>query len=136
MSDLQEVIQAFVDGEPVDPVELDRALADPEGRAHLIDVVVLRKLVKRSSATVPPVVVDAAPPARRALRWLAAAAAVVIVASVGGYLIGQHASARLASDGTSASGPPSVDAPAVPPPAPTVVIRFQPGVDWTERGGH
>ena len=25
---------------------------------------------------------------------------------------------------------------AAPAPAPTVVIRFQPGVDWTESGGH
>jgi len=147
MSDIHDVIQAFVDGEPVDPVELEQALADPDGRAHLIDIVVLRKLVKRSpvaaSMAVGPVAgaIAGAPPRRNA-RWLAAAAVVVGMASVGGYFVGERAtiSREVAPIVPAALAPNAIDAQdaagTVPPPAPTVVIRFQPGVDWTERGGH
>ena len=148
--DIQDVIQAFADGEPVDPVELEQALADPEGRAHLIDIVVLRKLVRRSHVAAP-VPADG----RRAdlqvrlpyLRAVAAAAVIAIGASVGGYFIGERATTLRApvpqaptgtSETARSGGPegPPYDPAGAPAPAPTVVIRFRPGVDWTESGGH
>jgi hypothetical protein len=135
MSDIFDVIQAFADGEPVDPVELERALADADGRAHLIDIVVLRKLVKRSSVAVPVTAAEPVPAPRRSVRWLAAAAVVVTIASVGGYFIGERSSTSREPAGTVAADGAPADAPA-PPPAPTLIITFQPGVDWTERGGH
>jgi hypothetical protein len=143
--DIQDVIQAFVDGEPVDPVELERALADPDGRAYLIDLVVLRKLVKRSPiaasmAAAPVAGASVARAPRRTAGWLAAAA-VVVAATAAGYFVGERSSDPREPAPHNATAPPatgdaaSVD-PAAPPPTPTVVIRFQPGVDWTERGGH
>ena len=154
--DIQDVIQAFADGEPVDPVELEQALADPEGRAHLIDIVVLRKLVRRSHVTgrradlqVRQPCAGPAGPAYvpRRLRAVAAAAVVAVVASAGGYFFGEHittlrtpaAIVTPVQSTTSEPAPPdaaSSDAAATPAPAPTVVIRFRPGVDWTESGGH
>jgi hypothetical protein len=135
MSDIYDVIQAFADGEPVEPAELDAALADPEGRAHLIDIVVLRKLVKASTTVVS--MPAGARTVRHPLRWLAAAAAVVLAASVGSYLIGARSTSSPVQNTSTAATEPRQEAivPAVPAPAPTVVIRFQPGVDWTERGG-
>jgi len=136
ISDIHDVIQAFADGEPVDPTALDAALAEADGRAHLIDIVVLRKLVKRSSIALPTVVTparDATP--RRPVRWLAAAAILVTIASVGGYLIGERSSTRRPAVAAGPAAAQATDA-AVPPPAPTVVITFKPGVDWTERGGN
>ena len=149
MSDLYDAIQAFVDGEPVDPAALERALADPGGRAHLIDILVLRSLVKRaddagrhvraSGDTTPGVV------RRRPSRWIAAAAAAVLVAtlaSVGGYVVGERTSSvrPVSARGAQDATPAASDAIAAPAPsaapAPTVVITFKPGVDWTERGGH
>ena len=142
MSDIYDVVQAFADGEAVDPVELEAALAHPDGRAHLIDIVTLRKLVKGTTAVAS--MPAGARTLRHPLRWIAAAAMVVISASVGGYFVGERAS----SDVTSVAIPPvAVTDPgnqgnqnpvpaAVPPPAPTTVYRFQPGVDWTERGGY
>src|SRR6476620_11793529 len=92
--DIQDVIQAFADGEPVDPVELEQALADPEGRAHLIDIVVLRKPVRRSHVAAPvPLAhadVSSGVTSRHTLRAVAAAAVVALVASAGGYFFGEH----------------------------------------------
>jgi hypothetical protein len=115
-SEIHDVIQAFIDGEPVDPTALDAALAEPDGRAHLIDIVVLRKLVKRSSIALPTVVTPA-PEAtsRRPARWLAAAAILVTIASVGGYLIGERSSTRRPVAAASPAGAQATDA-APPPP--------------------
>jgi len=130
--DIDDVIEAFADGEPVDPAALDRALADPGGRAHLIDVIVLRKLVKRSSASVVT-----AGATRRPLRLVAAAALIVLVAGTAGYLAGVRSPAPRPAVAKTPAETALADAPPpAPPPAPTVVIRFKPGVDWTERGGH
>ena len=159
--DIHDVIQAFVDGEPVDPVELEQALADPEGRAHLIDLVVLRKLVRRSHVAAslapghradrqPKLHAKAEGPAHvhGRLRAVAAAAIIAIGASVGGYFAGERATTlRMAvtapamtsgSETARTGGPegPPYEQASAPVPAPTVVIRFQPGVDWTEIGGH
>jgi hypothetical protein len=122
--DVQDVIQTFADGETVDPEALDRALADPEGRRHLIDILVLRGFMHTDAA------IPSAPVVRRPLRWLSIAAAIALVATLGGYLAGERtATNRLAA-------PPAV-VPAAPidAPEPTQVITFKPGVDWNEHKG-
>lgn len=45
MNEIHDVIEAFADGEPVDPARLTQALSEAEGREHLIDLLVLRGLV-------------------------------------------------------------------------------------------
>ena len=44
--DTHEVISAFLDDEPFDPVDLAAAVADPGGRQLLLDLVALRALVR------------------------------------------------------------------------------------------
>ncbi|HEX7779023.1 MAG TPA: hypothetical protein VF424_07290 [Vicinamibacterales bacterium] len=127
MSDIHECIAAFADGEPVDPARLDRALAEAEGRAYLIDLLVLRGLYARRDAL--PATNTGARSVR--LRWLPAVAALVVVSVLGGYVAGRQSDDRVPA---AAAGP--VAAPSeVTAPAPTQVIRLEPGVDWNERGG-
>jgi hypothetical protein len=122
------VVEAFLDGERVDPEALKRALAEPHARDHLVELLALRETVwSMTPSTWAPI----ARPGRARARWLAAAAAVV-VSLTAGYLAGQQ---RVAPATTSLS--PSVeavihvpDSPAAP--APTRVISLQPGVNWTE----
>src|SRR5262249_23670367 len=45
MNPLHDVIAEFADGEAVDPNALKQALAEAEGRDHLIDVLVLRGMI-------------------------------------------------------------------------------------------
>ena len=127
MSEIHDCIAAFADGEPVDPEGLDRALADAEGRAYLIDLLVLRGLYARRDALPAP---DAR--ARNArLRWLPAVAALVVVSVLGGYVAGRQSGERVPA---TPAGPPTAQS-EVTAPAPTQVIRLEPGVDWNERGG-
>ena len=130
MTEFEDVVQALVDGEPVDQQALERALADPEGRAHLIDLLVLRGFL-RNSTLAQPVAGNRREARGLRLRWLSVAALIVAVASLGGYVAGERrAASRAAADSSVANA--AVDA-----PAPTHVIRFEPGVDWTEKkGGH
>jgi hypothetical protein len=134
MSEIHECIAAFADGEPVDPARLDRALADAEGRAYLIDLLVLRGLYGRRDRAAMP----AARSRAARFRWLPAVAALVIVSVLGGYVAGRRGDGRSvdASPGRSAdsAGPIQTEI-AVTAPAPTHVIRLEPGVDWNERGG-
>ncbi len=51
MTDYQDVIAGFVDSEPVEAHALGDALARPEGRAYLIDLLVLRGLVSGANTT-------------------------------------------------------------------------------------
>ena len=162
-----DVIDAFADGEPVAPDALDRALADADGRQHLIDLLVLRGFAM--SPQLAPVV---APPraARPYLRW-SIAALVAIAAGTSGYVAGSRtADARnrlqvasissssmmstsiaattsgVSPDASSTAAPATsaattsgssttTAASTAAPPAPTRVIRFEPGVDWTEHQG-
>lgn len=127
MSEIHACIAAFADGEPVDPERLDRALADAEGRAYLIDLLVLRGLYARRDAVSAP---DAR--ARNArLRWLPVVAALVVVSVLGGYLAGRQTGDRAPAAPT---GPLTAQS-EVTAPAPTQVIRLEPGVDWNERKG-
>lgn len=85
MSKAHEVISAFLDDELFDPGALERALNDPEGRALLIDLVALRRIVQPPD--VPSVSKPGAPVWQS--RWRpAVAAAALVVALVGGYLVG------------------------------------------------
>lgn len=143
MMDIDAVIDAFADGEPVDPGALDAALAQHDGRARLIDLLVLRGFVNGPGLT--PLAAPA--PSMRVThswRWMSIAALVAIAASVGGYVAGSRAAGAAGAPGaagalgalgaTGALGAPGAMGAA---PAPTRVIRFEPGVDWTEHvGGH
>ena len=48
-----EVISAFLDNEPFDPQALAAALADPDGREWLLDLVALRAIVADEPAAAP-----------------------------------------------------------------------------------
>jgi len=113
---MTDVISAFIDNEPFDPVELRDALATPEGRDELLDLIALRAVVQPTEPTVPA----AAPRVRSIARWtLAAAAAAVLV--IGGYTVGR-------------STPPDEwpSSASVTAPEPTSVFRFEPGKNWAD----
>jgi hypothetical protein len=148
MNDIHAVIEAFADGEPVEPARLTHALSEPAGREHLIDLLALRGLVggheteNRHRESVFPARAENRLPVsvfsrrgRSRLRAVLATAALVAVGALGGFVAGH----RLA--GTGASGP-AVTAVNTPPrvvpvsaPPPTRVIHLENGVDWNERGG-
>jgi hypothetical protein len=78
-----EAISAFLDNEPFNARELADALADPEGRALLIDLVALRGVVQ------PEPLQRAAPQRGRSSLRLAAAAAGLAAALGVGYQVGR-----------------------------------------------
>ena len=132
MINIHELVAAFVDGERVDSSQLAAALAAPEGREYLIDVLALRELVEDGT---PPVELARTPPLLR-WRWLSLAAAVFAAAALGGYAAGVRQGERriVATETAVVTLPASVQ---VPAPRPTQVIRFQSGVNWQEQiGGH
>jgi len=94
-----EVISAFLDDDTFDPQELTNALSDPAGRALLIDLMALRRIVQPRAAAPT---LDLVKPARPVWPLLAAAAAVV-VALASGYLVGQRRSVPLLSDAPPAT---------------------------------
>lgn len=112
---MHEVISAFLDNEPFDPRELADALATPDGRDLLLDIMAMRAI-----AQVPDVPVAAAPSreSHRGWRGWALAAAAVLVAGVAGYSFGRQ------------SEPAQAQAPAA-----TSVFTFEPGVNWNESSG-
>jgi hypothetical protein len=131
MSDTFDVLQAFVDDEPFDPAALDRALADPEGRAELIDLIALRNLTRRS---VPATLTRSTTLGRNAGgRWLsfAAAAAVTLLAGTAGYIAGE----RTRPAAPPVQPPAVIDTIVADAPPPAHVIRLEPGVDWVDRSG-
>lgn len=65
-----DVISAFVDNEPFDPSELGVALADPDGRELLIDLIALRALVAEDAAAITALPRNAA--TLSPTRWIAA----------------------------------------------------------------
>src|SRR5580700_5558962 len=98
MDDVLDVIEAFADGEPVEPIRLNEALADAQGRDHLIDILVLRGLVGSHTAARPGISAAAAAgptggvspstPRLAWARWLPAAAAVALIGGITGYVAG------------------------------------------------
>ena len=107
MSEHFHILDAFVDGEAVDPDALRQALADEAGRDYLIDAWLLRDLVQEEIAGDELTATERVAPPKR--RWLAAAA-VAGVSLLGGYLAGARFPGPIAPD-------PAVPAPAVVAPA-------------------
>lgn len=64
-----EVISAFLDNEPFEPSALGAALADPEGRELLLDLLALRSLV---SDDAPPIAAPHQNSAFSRSKWIAA----------------------------------------------------------------
>jgi len=133
MSETHDVVASFVDGEPVDPGRLAAALAEADGRTYLIDLLVLRGLV-RGDAGVRPAR-SGARSGRPAARWWTAAATVVLTGAVAGYFAGVRVGSGGAPAGELTARRASQAALSVPAPQPTSVIRLEPGVDWEERTG-
>ena len=103
MTDTNDVISAFLDNEPFDPAALGEALADPAGRATLIDFIALRHVVREDPALVPTTT------ARRLNRLkIGIAAAAVLLALVAGYQLGE----RRAAAATDTPPPPTRVVPA------------------------
>jgi len=118
---MHDVISAFLDNEPFDGQELSTALATPDGRELLLDLIALRAVVHPALSTAVP----AGGSARRP-RWIWLSAAAVLVALAAGYQAGRWSDRGAAQvPGTSASGLSA-------PPAPTSEFRFEPGVNWTD----
>ena len=102
MAHSHAVISAFLDDEPFDAAELAAALADPEGRTLLIDLVALRHIVQPDE----PAATALAGTFRSRWRPLLATAAM-LVALAGGYVLGDRRGAVDQSE----------------PPAPTRVVQ-------------
>jgi hypothetical protein len=130
MAEAHDVIAAFADGERVDPDALCDALAWPEGRAYLADLLVLRGLVQAAGPDV-----DATASPRRSSRWLGLAAALVTCVA-GGFAWGSQVTRLepVTTRTTTTIGPATGDAPVLAPPA-TEFITLRPGVDWRESAG-
>jgi hypothetical protein len=130
MTESQDVIAAFADGELVEPARLLAALAEASGREHLVDLLVLRGLMG-GSPNVRPVLGTAPAAPARGVRYLAMAA-LVGIAVAGGFVAGQQRATP-----APAGKAPAALAPATAPsaPAPTRVIRLENGVNWNERVG-
>jgi hypothetical protein len=116
-----EIVAAFADGERVDAQALKAALARPEIRDYLADLIALREVVGQSGPQA------AVTPARPGRRWLVAAAAAVMLSLGGGYALG----ARLSSPRPDESGDVSASA----APQPTRVIEVAPGASFVSQGG-
>jgi hypothetical protein len=124
MTDAHDVIAAFIDGERVDTEALKHALADAAGRDYLVDALALRELIAEPEVTGRIEHHDT-----RALpkRWLLAAAAMIAVGVLSGYAVGRL---RPLSPAVEAGFHQPITA-----PAPTHVIRLEPGVNWQEQKG-
>ena len=120
---IEDTIDAFLDGETVEPAALDAALAASEGRAYLIDALAIRQLMSEAPAPV-------APARRRPTLLFSARAAVLALGLVGlGYAVGARTTTP------EAIAVPTSSAENVAPPEPTRVIELKPGVNWQESKG-
>ena len=127
MNDIHAIIEAFADNEPVDPGRLKDALAAPEGRDYLVDLLVLRGFVRGGAPAGMPAVAGPAPGGLRT-RWLSVAAAAVAISLAGGYYAGQLAAPVARGNQADAA----IDTSA---PAPTRVIKLEDSADWIDRVG-
>ena len=129
--ELHGIIEAFLDGEGVDPTMLRAALADEAARDHFVDLLAIRGLLSGMDVVAPDAV-NRMPGVRPRARWLAAAAALV-VSLTAGYVAGQRA---MASTETASTVEAVVVVGGTPDaPQPTRSIRFTPGVNWTDTPG-
>ena len=149
MNSAFEVLDAFVDGETVDPAALKRALADPAGRDYFVDAWLIRDGMtdEIAAAAVHPAASAPQPAPRsgvpRSLTprrpwFLATAAGLVCLAA--GYAIGlqlplTRPAAPVASGSTPVIEAPPAPATSFPVPAPTRVIRVELTSDAVEAGG-
>ena len=124
MSSELEVIDAFIDGHRVDADAIKRALADPEGRAYMVDAWLLREAVQEDETRPSSAATDS--PGRSgksSQRWLLAAA--ITVSLLGGYATGRiggrEAPLLVAPPTTTVVAQPSQP---FPVPAPTRVIQL------------
>ena len=127
MNDIHAIIEAFADNEAVDPGRLKDALAAPEGRDYLVDLLVLRRLVSSDLASRPQLAPVSAQAVSRMRRW-SAAAAIGAISVVGGYYAGQQSAPAAGTD-----EPPGVVR--VSAPEPTRVIKLDDSADWIDRAG-
>ena len=131
-----EVLDAFVDGETVDPVALKQALSDAAGRDYFVEAWLLRGLAQDEMA------LDPAPTYSRSRlsgrSWLIAAT-IAGVCLVGGYMAGaRFAGVLVPRQGAPATPVETVSAPAsqsFPVPAATRVIRLEMDPNWKESAG-
>lgn len=115
-----EIVAAFVDGERVDAQALKSALAQPDGRDYLADLVALREVVGQSG---PQAAATSARPGRR---WVVAAAAAVVLSLGGGYLLGVRLGSAQPSNESAVSQGAA--------PQPTRVIEVAPGASYIPQG--
>ena len=109
MNNTHEVLSALLDNEPFDPEELSDALSDPAGRALLIDLIMLRRIVQPvDSIPVAPTAKTVSPYSWR----VAAVAAALFLSLAAGYIAGQRRTETVSSDA----------------PAPTRVVEAEPFV--------
>jgi hypothetical protein len=119
---IEYTVDAFLDGESVEPAALDAALAAAEGRAYLIDALAIRQLLSDAPAVVVPA------GTRRAPLFYVRAAVIALGLMGLGYAAGVG---RTAAD----FGVPTSSAQQVSAPEPTRVIELKPGVTWHESKG-
>lgn len=127
MTESHFLIDDLVDGEPVDPARLAEALADPDARQYLADVLVLRGLVRNE-----PGAEAAGARARTTAPWrlrLVAAAAVLVTGALG-FGLGWRAAGERPPPGSRTNTPGVIS---ISAPEPSAVITLEPGVDWDER---
>jgi hypothetical protein len=126
-TEVNEVVSAFVDGEPVEAGELGSALAGPGGREALLDFMLLRARLADGAEPSPVFVARmrrrlggraGAPRGGRIVR-LAAVAAVLMLATLGALDLARSLRGDRPHE----------------PPEPTRVIRYEPGVDWHDSEG-
>lgn len=127
MNGIHDIIEAFADNEPVDPERLKDALAAPEARDYLVDILVLRGFVRGGAPAGVMAVAGPAPGVSRT-RWLSVAAAAVAVSVAGGYYAGKQVSPGARGNQADAA----IDTSA---PAPTRVIKLEDSADWIDRVG-
>jgi hypothetical protein len=130
-------IDALLDGEAVDRAALRTVLADSDARDYLLDALVLRQLARDAG---PSHFAAPARPRHPAVRLMRRLAAVLVLTTgvAGGYFYGaRHQPVALNEDvATPAVAEPAL-AESAPPaaPAPTQIIRFEPGVNWASSEG-
>jgi len=119
-----ELISAFIDGEPVDPVLLAVALGTPAGREYLVDLLRLGALVAEAETDA----VGETPGSARkeSRRWLVAAAAALLV-SLGAFAAGMQVGQQVIPALTTAQ---QQDA-----PIPDRVIELREGIEWRNNLG-
>ena len=134
-----QVIDAFIDGERVDPNALKAALAESAGRDYFVDVWLMREAVHGEGAAdaTPPVEPAVVLPRREPRRWMMPAAAAIAGALIGGYAAGYRTPGGVASPAAPPQGPAiTVSAPpsAFPVPPATRVIQLEFRPDTTAGG--